>query len=91
MYLFQKLQRVAVDIQTQATCDVTYKAEGFPGYIRRGMVCAGEASREPCFGDWGGPLSRVVGTQHVHVGTLTGVLCGVNVSICVRYKETGNG
>ena len=29
-----------MDIQTQATCDVTYKAEGFPGYIRRGMVCA---------------------------------------------------
>ena len=80
-----------MDIQTQATCDATLTAAEFRGSIRRGMVCAGEASREPCFGDWGGPLSRVVGTQHVHVGTRTGVLCGVNVSICVRYKETGNG
>jgi len=78
----QKLQRVAVNIQTQATCDVTFTAAGgSPDRIRQGMVCAGEASKEACFGDEGGPLSRVDGTQHVLVGTLSTSPCSVNPSI----------
>jgi len=78
----QKLQKVAVVIQTQATCDVTITTGGYPGFVRRGMVCAGEKSKEPCFGDQGGPLSRVDtdGTQHVHVGTLTAYPCFVQAS-----------
>ena len=55
------------------------------------MVCAGEAGKEPCNGDGslggddGGPLSTVVGAQHVLVGPFMAGLCILNVSIYVRF------
>ena len=70
-----------MNIQTQATCAATFTAGGYSGLIREGMVCAGEAGKEACYNDEGGPLTTVDGTQHVLVGTLASSPCGVQVSI----------
>jgi len=46
-----KLQVVEIDILNQEECNVI-----FQGYIKPGMICAGEAGAAPCNGDSGGPL-----------------------------------
>ena len=63
------------------------------------MVCAGEAGKEPCNGngdgivggDDGGPLSTVVGAQHMLVGPFMAGLCILNVSIYVRFTPQPMG
>ena len=46
-----KLQVVEIDILNQEECNGI-----FQGYIKPGMICAGEAGVAPCNGDSGGPL-----------------------------------
>ena len=46
-----KLQVVEIDILNQEECNGI-----FQGYIKPGMICAGEPGAAPCNGDSGGPL-----------------------------------
>jgi len=75
-----KLQEVDAPIQTQATCDAAFTAAGGVGIIGTGMICAGITGSQPCFGDSGGPLTTMEGTQHVLVGTVSFGSCSTDPS-----------
>jgi len=72
------LERVEVDIQTLATCDAAYTADGAnPGSIGTGNVCAGLTGSRPCYYDVGGPLTTMEGNQHKLVGAVSGGICNL--------------
>ena len=79
-----------MDIQTLATCDAAYTADGAnPGSIGTGNVCAGLPGSRPCYYDVGGPLTTMEGNQHKLVGAVSSGICQIVSQLKCIYFQLG--
>uniref|UniRef100_A0A1A9WXH1 Phenoloxidase-activating factor 2 n=1 Tax=Glossina brevipalpis TaxID=37001 RepID=A0A1A9WXH1_9MUSC len=70
------LQKVKVPIWTNTLCAQKY-GRAAPGGIINSMICAGQATKDSCSGDSGGPLIVNEAGRYVQVGIVSwGIGCG---------------
>ncbi|XP_064547635.1 chymotrypsinogen B [Drosophila montana] len=70
------LQKVDVTIWANAECAQKY-GRAAPGGIIESMICAGQAAKDSCSGDSGGPMIVNEGSRYTQVGVVSwGIGCG---------------
>ncbi|XP_039501983.1 transmembrane protease serine 9 [Drosophila santomea] len=70
------LQKVDIPIWTNAECARKY-GRAAPGGIIESMICAGQAAKDSCSGDSGGPMVINDGGRYTQVGIVSwGIGCG---------------
>ncbi|KAM7352559.1 CLIP and Tryp_SPc domain-containing lethal (2) k05911 [Cochliomyia hominivorax] len=70
------LQKVNIPIWTNAECAHKY-GRAAPAGIIDSMICAGQAAKDSCSGDSGGPLIVNDGARYIQVGIVSwGIGCG---------------
>ncbi|XP_017860324.1 PREDICTED: transmembrane protease serine 9 [Drosophila arizonae] len=70
------LQKVDIPIWTNSECAHKY-GRAAPGGIIESMICAGQASKDSCSGDSGGPMIVNEGNRYTQVGIVSwGIGCG---------------
>ncbi|XP_023304279.1 venom serine protease Bi-VSP [Lucilia cuprina] len=70
------LQKVQIPIWTNTECAQKY-GRAAPAGIIESMICAGQAAKDSCSGDSGGPLIVNDATRYIQVGIVSwGIGCG---------------
>ncbi|KAH8403278.1 hypothetical protein KR222_009680 [Zaprionus bogoriensis] len=70
------LQKVDIPIWANAECAQKY-GRAAPGGIIESMICAGQAAKDSCSGDSGGPMIVNEGSRYTQVGIVSwGIGCG---------------
>merc|ERR1719158_564973 len=83
---FNELREVSVPIVSDTDCnaasgtpDCFFNEVSYSGLISEEMMCAGEAGKDACRGDSGGPLTVKEGDQHFLAGVVSwGYGCGAD-------------
>ncbi|CAD6997914.1 unnamed protein product, partial [Ceratitis capitata] len=80
------LQKVQIPIWANHDCARKY-GRAAPGGIIESMVCAGQASKDSCSGDSGGPLIVNEGGRYTQVGIVSWVSAAVKANILASIRE----